>query len=191
MLVNNQLNSSSNSTHDCSRNQAHWLFFHRPCKVKVKFNQKQNFFHRRLEFTNPDFFLFTKIGATIKIVTDDQYKEKCTKDILWVDYKNISKVLVPGARIFIDDGLISVIAKECGPDYVIGEIENSGNLGSKKGTFQRMPNLRLEVPPSQERCAMLKSQGLLSSFYVVNITIFQPFFLQHTQKSIKCHKFLE
>jgi hypothetical protein len=88
---------------------------------------------------------FTKIGATIKIVTDDQYKEKCTKDILWVDYKNISKVLVPGARIFIDDGLISVIAKECGPDYVIGEIENSGNLGSKKGTFQSMHNLRLNM----------------------------------------------
>ena len=53
-------------------------------------------------------------GATIKIVTDDAFKEKCTKDMLWVDYKNISKVLVPGNRIFIDDGLISVIAKECG-----------------------------------------------------------------------------
>lgn len=53
-------------------------------------------------------------GATIKIVTDDAFKEKCTKDNLWVDYKNISKVLVPGARIFIDDGLISVVAKECG-----------------------------------------------------------------------------
>ena len=77
---------------------------------------------------NLNFYFFNKIGATIKIVTDDQYKEKCTKDILWVDYKNISKVLVPGARIFIDDGLISVIAKECGPDYVIGEIENHTDL---------------------------------------------------------------
>ena len=95
--------------------------------------------------------LFTKIGATIKIVTDDQYKEKCTKDILWVDYKNISKVLVPGARIFIDDGLISVIAKECGPDYVIGEIENSGNLGSKKGTFQSMHNLRTRTLVKKNR----------------------------------------
>ena len=47
----------------------------------------------------------------------------------------------------------------------------------------------LEVPPSQERCAMWKSQGLLSSFYVVNLMIFQPFLLQHTQKSIKLHNF--
>ena len=53
-------------------------------------------------------------GAPIKIVTDDAFKEKCTKDNLWVDYKNISKVLEPGKRIFIDDGLISVVVKECG-----------------------------------------------------------------------------
>ena len=32
----------------------------------------------------------------------------------------------------------------------------------------------LEVPPS---CAMWKSQGLLSSFYVVNLMIFLPFLL--------------
>ena len=63
-------------------------------------------------------------GATIKITTDDAFKDKCTKDNLWVDYKNISKVLTPGKRIFIDDGLISIVAKELGPDFVIGEIEN-------------------------------------------------------------------
>merc|ERR1711971_392129 len=92
---------------------------------------------------------FQEKGDTIKIVTDDQYKEKCTKDILWVDYKNISKVLVPGARIFIDDGLISVIAKECGPDYVIGEIENSGNLGSKKGC--NLPGTDCDLPAVSEK----------------------------------------
>ena len=48
---------------------------------------------------------------------------------------------------------------------------------------------RLEVPPSQERCAMWKSEVLFSSSYVVNLMIFQPFLLQHTQKSIKLHIF--
>ena len=52
-----------------------------------------------------------------------------------------------------------------------------------------LPQLRLEVPPSQERCAMLKSQGLLCSFYVVYIIIFQPFLLQHNQKLIKLHNY--
>ena len=55
-----------------------------------------------------------EMGAQIKITTDDQYKEKCSQKILWVDYKNINKVLSPGKRIFIDDGLISVIVTEIG-----------------------------------------------------------------------------
>jgi len=88
-------------------------------------------------------------GATIKIVTNDEFKEKCTKDTLWVDYKNIPKVLVPGARIFIDDGLISVVAKECGEDYVIGEIENGGNLGSRKGC--NLPGTDCDLPAVSEK----------------------------------------
>ena len=31
-------------------------------------------------------------GDTIKITTNDEFKEKCTKDTLWLDYKNITKV---------------------------------------------------------------------------------------------------
>ena len=53
-------------------------------------------------------------GAKIKLTTDDAFKEKCTKDVVWLDYKNITKVIVPGKRIFIDDGLISVVATEIG-----------------------------------------------------------------------------
>jgi len=77
--------------------------------------------------------LILEAGDTIKLTVDDAYKEKCTKEVLWLDYKNITKVIVPGKRLFIDDGLISVKALEIGPDYVIGEVENGGNLGSRKG----------------------------------------------------------
>ena len=48
--------------------------------------------------------------------------------------KNISlQVLSPGKRIFIDDGLISVVVLEIGDDHVLGEVENGGSLGSRKG----------------------------------------------------------
>ena len=40
-------------------------------------------------------------------------------------------MLTPGKRIYIDDGLISVLAEEIGEDFVIGKIENGGNLGSR------------------------------------------------------------
>ena len=53
-------------------------------------------------------------GNSIIITTDDSFKEKSTGEKVWVDYKNINKVLSPGKRIFIDNGLISVVVKEIG-----------------------------------------------------------------------------
>merc|ERR1712051_557175 len=88
-------------------------------------------------------------GAAIKITTDDAFMEKCTKDILWVDYKNITKVLKPGKRMYIDDGLISVVAKEIGDNFVMGEIENGGNLGSRKGC--NLPGTDCDLPAVSEK----------------------------------------
>merc|ERR1719228_1730174 len=88
-------------------------------------------------------------GDMIKITTNDEYKEKCTAKVLWLDYKNITKVLPVGNRIFIDDGLISVVAKEIGPDYVIGELENTGSLGSRKGC--NLPGTDTDLPAVSEK----------------------------------------
>jgi len=93
--------------------------------------------------------LALKAGATIKITTDDQWKEKCTEDVLWLDYKNITKVMVPGKRLFIDDGLISVKCTEVGNDHFIGVVENDGNLGSKKGC--NLPGTDTDLPAVSEK----------------------------------------
>ena len=72
-------------------------------------------------------------GATIKVTTDDDIKENCTSDVLWINCENITKVMVPGKRLFIKDGLVSVICKKVGDNFLIGTIENDENLDSKKG----------------------------------------------------------
>jgi len=90
-----------------------------------------------------------KSGNTIKITTDDEYKEKCTAEVLWVDYKNISKVISPGKRLFIDDGLISVVCKEIAEDHFIGTVENDGNLGSRKGC--NLPGTDTDLPAVSEK----------------------------------------
>merc|ERR1712226_630940 len=93
--------------------------------------------------------LSLKAGATIKVTTDDAFKEKCTSEVLWLDYKNITKVMEPGKRLFIDDGLISVKCTEIGSDHFIGLIENDGNLGSKKGC--NLPGTDTDLPAVSEK----------------------------------------
>jgi len=93
--------------------------------------------------------LTLKAGASIKVTTDDAFKEKCTSEVLWLDYKNITKVMEIGKRLFIDDGLISVKCTEIGSDHFIGMIENDGNLGSKKGC--NLPGTDTDLPAVSEK----------------------------------------
>lgn len=55
-----------------------------------------------------------KKGNMIKITLDDAYIEKCSEETLWLDYKNITRVVEIGSKIYIDDGLISLQVKEIG-----------------------------------------------------------------------------
>lgn len=55
-----------------------------------------------------------KRDETIKITLDDQYMEKCDEKILWLDYKNIIKVVEVGSHVYVDDGLITLTVKEIG-----------------------------------------------------------------------------
>lgn len=90
-----------------------------------------------------------KRGDTIKLTTNEDYAEKGNAQIVYLDYKNISNIVKPGNRIFIDDGLISVIANNITADTLECTIENGGSLGSRKGV--NLPGLPVDLPAVSEK----------------------------------------
>ncbi|XP_004931176.3 pyruvate kinase isoform X2 [Bombyx mori] len=90
-----------------------------------------------------------KKGETIKLTTSSDYQEKGNADTIYVDYKNITNVVKPGNRIFIDDGLISIICQSVSADTLTCTIENGGMLGSRKGV--NLPGIPVDLPAVSEK----------------------------------------
>jgi len=89
-------------------------------------------------------------GQSITITTDEQYKNECTGERLYVDYKNLPKVMAPGSLIYIDDGLISVKVTSVTDDKtVLGEVLNTGNISSHKGV--NLPGTVVDLPSVSEQ----------------------------------------
>jgi len=90
-----------------------------------------------------------KKGNKITLSLDEKDFETGSEQQIFVDYKNLPKVIKKGDEIFIDDGLINVKAIEVQEDKVICEIMNGGELGSKKGV--NLPGIEVDLPAVSEK----------------------------------------
>ena len=111
-------------------------------------------------------------GNKITLSLMDADKESGDVDRVWVDYKNLPKVITKNDLIFVDDGLISLkvldvsiskfmlqmtstklllssIKLNFWLDEVVCEIQNGGELGSKKGV--NLPGIEVDLPAVSEK----------------------------------------
>jgi pyruvate kinase len=90
------------------------------------------------------------VGHQMTFTTDDAYLKKCDSNIMYIDYKNITKVIKPGRVIFIDDGVLSFKVLEVVDDKTMKvEAINNGKISSHKGV--NLPNTDVDLPALSEK----------------------------------------
>lgn len=62
----------------------------------------------------------------------------------YINYAGLAEDVKPGDRILIDDGLIELHVREVNGTDIVCRIENSGELGEKKGV--NVPGVRVKLP---------------------------------------------
>ena len=56
-------------------------------------------------------------GEKIRVTPNKEFEEKCSKEVIYVDYERIVHILNEGSKIFIDDGLICLVVESKGMFY--------------------------------------------------------------------------
>lgn len=89
-------------------------------------------------------------GSEINITTDEKYATSCDAKNMYVDYKNITKVIEPGRIIYVDDGVLAFDVLDIVDSKTIrARARNNGKISSKKGV--NLPNTDVDLPALSEK----------------------------------------
>lgn len=87
-----------------------------------------------------------KEGQTFVFTTDEVEGDE---NRVGVTYKDLTKDLCVGERVFVDDGLIGMIVEEVNGTEVICKVLNTGLIGSRKGI--NLPDTIVKLPVLTEK----------------------------------------
>ncbi|KAK5110300.1 hypothetical protein LTR62_006153 [Meristemomyces frigidus] len=89
-------------------------------------------------------------GSEINITTDDKYATASDNKNMFVDYKNITKVIEKGRIIYVDDGVLAFEVLEVVDDKTLKcKAINNGKISSKKGV--NLPKTDVDLPALSEK----------------------------------------
>jgi len=90
------------------------------------------------------------IGDEIVITTDEKYAKASDNKTMYVDYKNITKVIAEGRIIYVDDGVLSFrVLKKLDDQNLQCQCLNNGKISSKKGV--NLPETDVDLPALSEK----------------------------------------
>lgn len=73
-------------------------------------------------------------GDEMIVTTDDQFQDACTKEKMWVSYKDLCSTVSPGSQILFDDGLVALTVTEVINDTDVRcTVADGAELGDRKG----------------------------------------------------------
>lgn len=86
----------------------------------------------------------------MNITTDEKYKTACDTENMYVDYKNITKVIQKGRIIYVDDGILAFEVLDVVDDKTVRvRAKNNGFISSRKGV--NLPNTDVDLPALSEK----------------------------------------
>ncbi|MCJ1356270.1 MAG: Pyruvate kinase [Icmadophila ericetorum] len=89
-------------------------------------------------------------GTEMNITTDEKYATACDDKNMYLDYKNITKVITPGRTVFVDDGVLSFEVLKIVDDKTLRvRCMNNGKISSRKGV--NLPGTDVDLPALSEK----------------------------------------
>lgn len=88
-------------------------------------------------------------GHEMIFSVDEQYKDICDDQVMYMDYKNLPKVIKPGKMIYVDDGVLSFDVLSVDGDEIRVKARNNGKLCAHKGV--NLPGTNVDLPALSEK----------------------------------------
>lgn len=98
--------------------------------------------------------------------TDAKFEHSSNDKIMYIDYANLTKVIVPGKLIYVDDGILSFKVLQIMDDANIRvQALNSGYISSRKGV--NLPNTDVDLPPLSAKDIQDLQFGMRNGIHMV------------------------
>ncbi|KAL0092205.1 pyruvate kinase [Phycomyces blakesleeanus] len=88
-------------------------------------------------------------GHEMTFSTNEEFQDICDGEVMYIDYKNLTKVIEVGRIIYVDDGVLSFEVLEVEEDSLRVRAINNGKLCSHKGV--NLPGTDVDLPALSEK----------------------------------------